>query len=123
MSISHRNKTFLNPKHTRSHQKNDLLGRKLPPIDSITGDNLICMDSSSMSVSSGSKCGATDEVEDDAKLLHRINRKKQRNLANRKKNKKRNTSRNKTNQLAKRNVKHQITAQALQAVQEQNFNL
>ena len=69
-------------------KNNESLCKKLPPIDSINGDNLICMDSSSISVSSGLKRGATDDVEDEAKLNHRINRKKKRNLALRKKNKK-----------------------------------
>ena len=69
-------------------KNNESLGKKLPPIDSINGDNLIHMDSSSMSVSSGSKRGATDDVEDQAKVNHRINRRKKCNLALRKKNKK-----------------------------------
>ena len=55
------------------------------------------MDSSSMSVSSGSKRGATDDVEDQAKANHGINRKKKRNLALRKNNNKNPPRNKKTN--------------------------
>jgi len=105
-------------------KNNESLGKKLLPIVSITGDNLIRMDSSSMSVSSGSKRGATDDVEDEAKLNHRINRLKQRKIALRKKNKK-NAPRNKTNQLAQRDVNNEAAQarQAAKVAQQQNFIL
>ena len=64
------------------------MGKTLPPIDSITDENLICKGSSSISISSGSKRGPTDDVDEQAIINHRINCKKTRNLAQRKKKKK-----------------------------------